>query len=158
MRVAVVLLLIAACHEPGKLPQEPPTPIVDAAVLVDSLSCLDPVSRSSGCDPIVQVGCVGSERCAIVRIPDESVTFIVTCLDQGSVPIGGDCTWTEIDNAPTCPRALFDNCTGRGVCTEEGVCRTVCWVGDDVCPVGTCVHDPFLFSNPHTQNWGVCRE
>jgi hypothetical protein len=81
------------------------------------------------CDTVSQHGCAAGQKCTWVTIPSMQRGGEVTCVPDGSVPLGGACT----EGTPG-ETTGYDNCAKGGLCSN-GSCVELC--GDspgDTCP------------------------
>ena len=104
MRVLVILLAVAACHDDA-----PSVYLLDAPFMCPIYSL---------CNPFFQTGCGPNERCAPV-IDTSECPVAIACPPIGPVAVGGACTFTETRHV------LVDDCN-RGAMCVQGTCRQIC--------------------------------
>lgn len=107
------------------------------------------------CNPVTQQGCVDGEKCASLVESFEPFLAVTTCVPDGSVPPGGDCS----QGAPGAATG-FDDCaadSGRGYHCLNGVCTEVCSGPPATCLDGSCVPVHRLFEDLSAElAIGVC--
>ncbi len=150
-RVACAIVVLGAgCWAPAWLAGEDPEVPVGEDVPPDVRR---PDARDvTACDPVSQGGCFVGEKCSWTRDQDSPHIGHISCLPDGSRPLGGSCSW-----GPTGPQG-FDDCV-RGTYCDGGICRSLCDLEGDSCVgAAACAGaiDTTAFASDGLLSAGVC--
>jgi hypothetical protein len=130
------LMLLVACGSSPTVHHDPPE---DASIDGE-------IEHDCFCSPLTQAGCPADDKCTWAHTT--SNPGYVSCVLDGTVPVGGACTYTS---RPTCQptgTVVADDCVRGSVCVD-GTCKAICdnAGGDPACDdQHACVVYPGLFS------------
>jgi len=102
------------------------------------------------CDPVADTGCAAGEKCSWKVESTAPMVGRTTCVPEGTVAVGGECTWAAADAGG------YDDCVGGSWCVG-GECRPACDATDDTCASGS-VCSEYVGSFADRENLGACEE